>query len=72
VSVTQETHAEFDDGSHHSECEKVVQEFWDYDTDDRAKAIALSHDFKLRREEMLQNQAKKKQTQKKKKQSEKK
>ena len=61
-----------DDGSHHSECEKVVQEFWDYDTDDRAKAIALSHDFKLRREEMLQNQAKKKQTQKKKKQSEKK
>ena len=42
-----------DDGSHYSECEKVVQEFWDYDDLDRAKAVSISHDFKARREAML-------------------
>lgn len=42
-----------DDGSHHPGCEAVVQEFWDYDADDQAKAIELSHEFKARREAML-------------------
>ena len=42
-----------DDGSHHPKCEAVVQEFWDYDEDDRAKAIELSHEFKKLREASL-------------------
>lgn len=42
-----------DDGSHYPECEKVVQEFWDYDAADRAKAITISHDFLKRRESSL-------------------
>ena len=33
--------------------EKVVQEFWDYDSDDREKAIQLSRQFKMRREQNL-------------------
>ncbi|MGY8653653.1 MAG: sulfatase family protein [Verrucomicrobiia bacterium] len=49
-----------DDGSHYPECEKVVQEFWDYDEADRKKAIQISHDFKKTREDMLANVAKKK------------
>ena len=49
-----------DDGTHYSECEKVVQEFWDYDAIDRAKAISISNDFKIRREAMLQKPKKKK------------
>ena len=32
-----------DDGSHHPENEKILQEFWDYDQADRDKAIAISH-----------------------------
>ncbi len=42
-----------DDGSHHPECEKVVQEFWDYDAADREKAIRISREFKQRREAEL-------------------
>ncbi len=42
-----------DDGSHYPACEKVVQEFWDYDSDDREKAIQLSRQFKMRREHNL-------------------
>jgi arylsulfatase A-like enzyme len=42
-----------DDGSHHPGCEKVVQEFWDYDDADRRKAIEISHQFKARREAEL-------------------
>ena len=48
-----------DDGNHYSECEKVVQEFWDYDSADQAKAISISNDFKLRREAMLEARKKK-------------
>jgi len=39
-----------DDGSHHPACEKVVQEFWDYDEADRAKAVEISHQYKTVRE----------------------
>ncbi len=49
-----------DDGNHHSECEKVVQEFWDYDAVDQAKAISISNDFKQRREAMLDRSKNKK------------
>ena len=42
-----------DDGSHYPEAEKVVQEFWDYDDEDRKRAIEISHDFKARREAAL-------------------
>lgn len=34
-----------DDGSHHPQCEKVVQEFWDYDAADRARAIEISKEY---------------------------
>ena len=44
-----------DDGSHYPECEAVIQEFWDYDKQDQQKAIQISHDFKARREAMLEN-----------------
>ncbi len=42
-----------DDGSHFPKCEAVVQEFWDYDEADRAKAINLSRKFRLQREAFL-------------------
>ena len=42
-----------DDGSHFPECEKVVQEFWDYDQADREKAVEISHQFRMRRESEL-------------------
>ncbi|MGJ8723874.1 MAG: sulfatase family protein [Roseibacillus sp.] len=42
-----------DDGSHFPKCEAVVQEFWDYDAADQAKAIEISHAFKKRREAEL-------------------
>lgn len=48
-----------DDGSHHPACEAVVQEFWDYDEADRAKAIEISRAFKAIREEELANRGKK-------------
>lgn len=38
-----------DDGSHYPECEKVVQEFWDYDLRDQEKAKAISAEFLQRR-----------------------
>lgn len=38
-----------DDGSHFPECEKIVQEFWDYDAADRAKAVEISHKYLQRR-----------------------
>ncbi|QEG24969.1 Arylsulfatase [Mariniblastus fucicola] len=43
-----------DDGSHYPECEKVVQEFWDYDDTDRAKAEQISHDYYQRRQRELE------------------
>jgi arylsulfatase A-like enzyme len=42
-----------DDGSHYPDCEKVVQEFWDYDEADREKAIKISAEFRERREASL-------------------
>ena len=42
-----------DDGTHYPACEKVVQEFWDYDTADREKAIEISHQYLKRREAEL-------------------
>ena len=44
-----------DNGSHYPECEEVVQEFWDYDRLDQQKAIAISREFKTRREASLRN-----------------
>ena len=38
-----------DDGSHYPECEAIVQEFWDYDEADQAKARQISHDYLARR-----------------------
>ena len=38
-----------DDGSHYPECEKVVQEFWDYDEADQAKARKISAQYLERR-----------------------
>ena len=42
-----------DDGSHYPECEKIVQEFWDYDQADREKAIKISRAFLKKREAEL-------------------
>ena len=42
-----------DDGSHYPECEKIVQEFWDYSPADQQQAIEISHTFKARREASL-------------------
>jgi arylsulfatase A-like enzyme len=50
-----------DDGSHYPECEKVVQEFWDYDLEAQKKAIRLSRAFLKRREAELESAGKKKQ-----------
>ncbi len=38
-----------DDGSHYPACESVVQEFWDYDAADQAKAREISHQYLQRR-----------------------
>ena len=38
-----------DDGSHYPECEKVVQEFWDYGEADQAKARKISAQYLERR-----------------------
>ncbi len=43
------------DGSHYPACEKIVQEFWDYDESDRKKAIDISRRFKALREASLEN-----------------
>jgi len=37
-----------DTGEDYPECEAIVQEFWDYDEADRAKAIQISHEYKER------------------------
>ena len=42
-----------DDGSHYPNCEKVVQQFWDYDDADRQRAIDISHQFLKRRTAQL-------------------
>ncbi|WP_442508853.1 sulfatase family protein [Novipirellula sp. SH528] len=38
-----------DDGTHFPECEEVIQEFWDYDEADQAKAREISHQYLQRR-----------------------
>ncbi|MBT6459552.1 MAG: sulfatase [Planctomycetaceae bacterium] len=38
-----------DDGTHYPECEQILQEYWDYDTSSRGKAIQISHEFLARR-----------------------
>ena len=38
-----------DDGSHYPECEKIVQEFWDYSQEDQAKTRRISADYLKRR-----------------------
>ncbi|MBT7728763.1 MAG: sulfatase [Planctomycetaceae bacterium] len=38
-----------DDGTHYPECEQILQEYWDYDTSSREKAIQISHEFLARR-----------------------
>ena len=38
-----------DDGSHYPKCEAIVQEFWDYDKADVAKARQISHEYLKRR-----------------------
>jgi len=42
-----------DDGSHYPACEDVIQEFWDYDEADRAKAREISHEYLKRRQQEL-------------------
>ena len=42
-----------DDGSHFPEVEKVVQEFWNYDEADQAKAKLISHAYLKRRKAEL-------------------
>lgn len=38
-----------DDGSHYPKCEAIVQEFWNYDKADVAKARQISHEYLKRR-----------------------
>ena len=38
-----------DDGTQFPECEKIVQEFWDYDAADSDKAVEISHQYLQRR-----------------------
>jgi hypothetical protein len=38
-----------DDGTHYPECEAIVQEFWNYDEADQAKARQISHEYLARR-----------------------
>lgn len=42
-----------DDGEEFPEAEKIVQEFWDYDGDDRAAAVEISGEFLERRKKEL-------------------
>ncbi len=48
-----------DDGTHFPDCEAIVQEFWDYDSEDRANAIKISHEFRKNRERILEERAEK-------------
>ena len=43
-----------DDGSHFPQCEAIVQEYWDYDDEARAKAVNISHAFLRRRLQELE------------------
>ena len=43
-----------DNGSHYPDCEKVVQEFWDYDEADQAKARKISAEYLTRRKGELE------------------
>lgn len=43
-----------DDGTHYPECEKVIQEFWDFDEKDQQAAVEISHDYLKRRLQELQ------------------
>ncbi len=42
-----------DTGRDFPKAERVIQDFWDYDEEDRAKAIELSKEYRRRREESL-------------------
>ena len=42
-----------DDGTHYPKCEAIVQEFWDDDSQNRARAIELSHEYLSRRQAEL-------------------
>ena len=44
-----------DDGTHYPACEKIVQEFWDYDEADQAKAKKISEEYLARREAELES-----------------
>jgi arylsulfatase A-like enzyme len=44
-----------DDGTHYPACEKIVQEFWDYDEADQAKAKKISAEYLARREAELES-----------------
>ncbi len=44
-----------DTGEDYPKAEEVIQEFWDYDGDDKAKAIEISTEYKTRREDELRN-----------------
>lgn len=44
-----------DNGEHYPAVEAVIQEFWDYDEADRAKAVEISKDYFQRREHELAN-----------------
>ena len=44
-----------DDGTHYPTCEKIVQEFWDYDEADQAKAKKISAEYLARREAELES-----------------
>jgi arylsulfatase A-like enzyme len=44
-----------DNGSHYPECEKIVQEFWDYDDADQAKARKISAQYLARRKGELKD-----------------
>ena len=53
VSLTKLRKKVGDDGSHYPKCEKIVQEFWDYDKTDQAKAQKISNQFLARRKAEL-------------------
>ena len=39
-----------DDGSDYPKVEEIVQEFWDYDEEDRFKAVEISHEYRVKME----------------------
>lgn len=42
-----------DTGEHYPGTEEIIQEFWDYDGEDRARAIEISSEYRQRREKEL-------------------